>query len=488
MKPLEILSVSSELAPFAKTGGLADVCNALPDALVRQGVKARAVLPFYGRLRGQVMAKPVQGLGVLRFELAGREYSAAIHETTLPGSEVVVLLVDLPELFAGQAIYEGDRDALRFTAYCRAVVALMQWEGRAPDVLHCHDWHTSLLPLFLKKAFAWDRLFADTKTVLTIHNLGYQGLVAASRIGELGLEPVRAALHQDELAQGRFSMLLHGLLYADVLTTVSKTYALEIRTKEHGMGLEGILEQRRDSLVGIVNGIDDRIWSPAVDTHIVDNYDREDRTGKVVCKRDLVRHFGLTLGPTTPLFGVVSRLTAQKGFELLPDVLPVFLQREDMALVVLGSGDERHERYFTWLQGAFKGRVAFHRGYDDALAHRIEAGTDVFLMPSRYEPCGLNQLYSLAYGTIPVVRRTGGLADTVVDWDPETGVGNGFVFDDFTSAGLQGALRRCLDAWKFDKAWARLVDNAMAVDFSWDKQVLEYIALYERLVAAGARR
>ncbi|MCB9919745.1 MAG: glycogen synthase GlgA [Planctomycetes bacterium] len=481
MDPLEILSVSSEVAPFAKTGGLADVCNALPAGLARHGERARAVMPFYGRVRKAVRAKPVPGLQSLRFEMGGKDYGASVHRTTLPGSKTEVLLVDVPDLFDGDAIYDGDRDAQRFIAFSRAVIALMQWEGRAPDILHCHDWHTALLPLFLKKAYQWDRLFEHTRTVLTIHNLGYQGVVPASHIGALGLEPIRSALHQDELAQGRFSCLLHGILYADVLTTVSKTYAREIRTPEHGMGLDRVLEARKDSLFGIVNGIDDRVWNPRTDTAIAATYDAEDRSGKVLCKKDLAKHFGLELGPTTPLFGIVSRLTPQKGFELLPDVLPVFLQREDMALVVLGSGDERHERYFAWLEDAFPGRVGFHRGYDDELAHRIEAGADAFLMPSRYEPCGLNQLYSLAYGTIPIVRRTGGLADTVIDWNPETGVGNGFVFDDFTSAALQQAMRRCLDAWKFDKGWARLQENAMAVDFSWDTQILEYVALYERL-------
>lgn len=491
MKPLDILSVSAEVAPFAKTGGLADVCNALPQGLLQAGHRARAVMPFYGRVRARFekdeLPPLVEGLEEIAFELGDRRHVAAVRETTLPGSEVPLRLIDMPDAFGGDAIYtDGDDEALRFVAFCRAVIAMCQWEGRAPDVLHCHDWHAGLLPLLLKGMYAWDELFAKTRTVLTIHNLGYQGVVPAEQIGRLGLEPIRKLLHQDELRGGRFSCLLHGLMYADVLTTVSETYAREIRTEEHGMGLEGILESRKDRLFGIVNGIDPAVWNPETDTLITENYTRADRSGKASCKRALTKRFKLELGKTTPLFGIVSRLTPQKGFELLPAVLPVFLHREDMALVVLGSGDERHERYFDWLAQSFPGRVGFHCGYDEALAHEIEAGCDVFLMPSRYEPCGLNQLYSLAYGTVPIVRKTGGLADTVSNWDPETGKGTGFVFEDFEARALQDAIRRCLDAWSFDKAWQRLVDNGMAMDWSWEKQVEHYEELYRRLLAEKA--
>lgn len=488
MKPLEILSVSAEIAPFAKTGGLADVCNALPKGLTSAGHRAIAVMPLYGRVRkSAAKIEPIAGLERIEFEIAGRQIDCSVKRTTMPGSDVEVRLIDAPEFFGGDEIYGGgDREGDRFVVFCRAVIAMCQWEGRAPDVFHCHDWHAALLPLMLKGLFAWDQLFATSKTVLTIHNLGYQGVVPASRLGELGLEDVRSLLHQDELARGRFSFLLHGLMYADLLTTVSETYAREIRTPEHGMGLETVLEARKDSLVGIVNGIDKAVWNPEIDEVIAARYSRADRSGKAECKKALVERFALELGPTTPIFGIVSRFTAQKGFELLPDVLPIFMHRDDMALVVLGSGEERHERYFDWIAKSFPGRVGFHCGYDDALAHRIEAGADVFLMPSRYEPCGLNQLYSLAYGTVPIVRRTGGLADTVVDWNPETGEGNGFVFDDFAAPSLQDAIRRCLDAWKFDKAWARLQDNGMAVDWSWERQIQRYVEVYARLDAGAA--
>jgi len=355
--------------------------------------------------------------------------------------------------------------------------------GWGPDVFHCNDWHTGLLPLYLKAGYAWDELFRDTKTLLTIHNIGYQGAFPAERLAELDLDEHRDLLYREDLDAGVLNMLKTGLLYADALSTVSETYAREIQTEEYGMGLEGILQARADHLFGIVNGVDYDVWSPEADELIPHRFSPDDPTGKAKNKRELLERFSLAPADDgVPLLGIVSRLTGQKGFELLPDVLPVFLQRQDLRLVVLGSGEEKYESYFQWLRDTFPEKVAVYRGYDDALAHAIEAGSDLFLMPSRYEPCGLNQMYSLRYGTIPVVRKTGGLADTVRPFDPATGEGTGFLFDEFTSEGLFRALGEALHVFRDRKAWKRLVANAMREDFSWERQAGLYVDLYERLI------
>ena len=312
-------------------------------------------------------------------------------------------------------------------------------------MIHCNDWHTGLLPLYLKVGYGWDRLFARTRTVLTIHNIGYQGVFGAAVADELGFDEHRELLHQEDLAEGRLSFLKTGLMYADALTTVSETYAREIQTEEFAMGLQDILRARSESLVGIVNGIDYTEWDPETDPQIARNYSVDDLQGKHECKRALLEEMELPFDPEVPVLGIVSRLTMQKGFELLPDILPVLLRRYDMRLVVLGSGEEKYEQYFGWLAHAFGSKVAFRDGYDEALAHRIEAGSDAFLMPSRYEPCGLNQMYSLRYGTPPIVRHTGGLADTVEAYDPETGQGTGFVFHDFSPDALFEAIVRALE-------------------------------------------
>jgi len=300
----------------------------------------------------------------------------------------------------------------------------------------------------------------------------------------LGLEQDRQLFWQEDLTEGSINFLKTGIQYASALTTVSETYAREIQTSELGMGLENVLRERRDWLFGIVNGIDDAEWNPRTDPHLPAHYDAKDLAGKATCKQKLLAELGLTAPPRVPLLGIVSRLTAQKGFELLPDALPVVLQREDLRLIALGSGEERYERYFEWLQQTFPSKVRFWRGYNEPLAHRIEAGSDVFLMPGRYEPCGLNQLYSLRYGTAPLVRRTGGLADTVQAFDPATGQGTGFVFHDFTSDALYQTIDWALRVWRDTKSWSKLVQNAMSQDWSWEHQGPRYVELY-RKIAAG---
>ncbi len=483
MDSLKICLVSAEVAPFAKTGGLADVSAALARHLHKKRHDVRLFMPLYRKVKGQVELEPVPELQDVPMRMGERTYWFSISTGKLPRSTQKVWFVRCPELFDREGIYTQDADeALRFALLSRAALETCQWTQWAPDIVHCNDWHTALMPLYLRTVYAWDKLFARTRTVLTIHNIGYQGVTGADRLKDLALENERRFLYQEDLNEGRVNFLKTGLLYAHALTTVSKTYAREIQGDEHGMGLQGLLRQRSDSLFGIVNGIDGEEWNPRKDLLIPAAFHARDLRGKEACKQALCERFGLAFDVRAPLFGIVSRLTVQKGLELLPDILPVLLRREDMRLVVLGSGDERYESYFKWLAGAFPKKVAFQAGFDNALAHQIEAGSDLFLMPSRYEPCGLNQMYSLRYGSVPIVRRTGGLADTVQPWDGANGTGTGFLFDEFKPEALQDAIQRALEVWRHEGAWARLVQNGMAQDFSWERQVDEYIALYTRLV------
>jgi starch synthase len=398
--------------------------------------------------------------------------------------------IHCPALFNRPGLYTQDADEpLRFAFLTRAAIECCQRMGFRPDIFHCNDWHTALLPLYLRTLYGWDRLFAASRTVLTIHNVGYQGVFGAGALADLGLEGSRHFLYQEDLAAGRINFLKTGILYAGLLTTVSRTHAREIQTERYGMGLQGLLRGRSDHLVGITNGIDVEEWNPAADPFLARPYSADDLAGKAAAKRELQARLGLEgQGPPAeervPLVGVVSRLIAQKGFELCFDVLPQLLSRRALRLAVLGSGERRYEEFFAGLEQAFPGRAGFHRGYSEPLAHLIEAGSDIFLMPSLYEPCGLNQMYSQRYGTLPVVRRTGGLADTVEAFDPATRRGTGFVFEHFTPEGLRWALELALDTYRDRETWLSLVRSAMGRDFSWESQVERYVALY-RALAAG---
>lgn len=483
MQPLKICLVSSEVTPFAKTGGLADVASALARHLAKKRHDVRLVMPLYARMRqGGHEFQPLAGLQDVPVRCGARTYYFSISTVKLPKSNLRVWCVRCPELYEREGIYTQDADEhLRFALLSRAALELCQLTQWAPDVVHCNDWHTALMPLYLKTAYGWDRLFAATRTVLTIHNIGYQGTFSAEIVEQLGLGNERRFLHQEDLNAGRVNFLKTGILYASAITTVSRTYAREIQGDELGLGLQHLLRHRADSLVGIVNGVDYDEWNPKKDALIPFSYSERDLRGKEQNKQALHEKHGLSYDARAPLVGIVSRLTAQKGFELLPDVLPKLIQQHGVRLAVLGSGDQRHEQYFAWLRGKFPQQVMFHNGFDNALAHWIEAASDMFLMPSRYEPCGLNQMYSLRYGSVPIVRRTGGLADTVQPWNPDTGEGTGFLFDEFSSDALQSAVMQALATFKDEPAWQRLMQNGMARDYSWEHQVDEYVELYRRI-------
>ena len=358
---------------------------------------------------------------------------------------------------------------------------MCQRMGFAPDIFSCHDWHTAMVPLYLKTVYRWDSLFAATRSVLTIHNIGYQGVFGPAILGDLGLAGSEGLLHQDDLARGQINFFKTGLLYADCLTTVSPTYAREIQNSEYGMGLQDLLRQRGHSVVGILNGIDDNEWDPATDPVIPANFSRRDLRGKQICKQSLMNELGLTASGAVPLIGVVSRLVSQKGIDLLQGALPRLLQVRDFSLAVLGSGEPRYEEFFSLLQRAFPGRVCFYRGYNNKLAHWIEAGSDMFLMPSLYEPCGLNQMYSLKYGTVPIVRETGGLADSVEQVSLSAGTGTGVLFRDYDEQGVSWAVNTALDLFSDHVFWRKIVLNGMAKDFSWRRQGYRYVQLFREL-------
>lgn len=472
---MNVLFVASEMAPFAKTGGLADVMAALPAYLQRAGHDVRVVLPLYDTVdTKQARFEPVVELDV---PLGTHRYRAKILRV---GS--ATYFVHIPALYARGRLYTSDPDEhRRFLALCYAALLLCQRLDFAPDVVHAHDWQAALLPLILKTLVAKDRRFARARSLLTIHNLRYQGSFPAAIGPDTNLTAYAHLFHQDLLRAGRVNFLLQGILYADGVSTVSPTYAREIQTAEHGAGLDGYLRARTTTVVGILNGVDYDEWSPERDRHIPHPYSARDLAGKERCKEHLLTSLGLPYRAGVPVLGIVSRLVGQKGFGLVGGAAPDLLRRHGFQLVVLGSGEPALEDMFARLQHAFPRQVCFYRGFKNDLAHLIEAGADMFVMPSRYEPCGLNQLYSLRYGTVPIVHKTGGLADTVRTWDPRTGRGNGFAFEHHDDAGLRWGIQAALAAYRDPTQWGRLVQNGMAADFSWDAQGKHYEVVYNRL-------
>jgi starch synthase len=476
--------IASEAAPFAKTGGLGDVTAALARHLVKAGHDARLVLPLYASMKREGLTLTEVGYcRNVQVPLGPRRFTFSLFACPLPKGGPIVYFVHCPELYARPGIYAQDGDEhLRFGFLTVAALEAFQRMGFSPDVVHVHDWHTALAPLLLRTRYAWDRArFGSTRTVLTIHNMAYQGGFPAAAAADLGLGEWASMLHQEQLGRGAFSFLTTGLLYADALTAVSETNAREIMTPEHGFGLDGLVRARAGSLVGIVNGIDAAEWDPAADPHIAARYSARDLSGKARCRAALVAEAGLAGDPRAPVLGVVSRLSAQKGFDLLLEALPPFLATGRVRLAGLGSGSTKIADGLQALVRRFPGRAAFEVGFSEPKAHRIEAGSDFFLMPSRFEPCGLNQMFSQRYGTPPIVHRTGGLADTVTPWSPATGDGTGFAFEHFTVAGLTWAIEQAMACWARPEAYRRVQLAGMAQDFSWERQIQRYVALYQRL-------
>ena len=475
--------VASEAAPFAKVGGLGDFSAALTRYLDLAGHDVRLFLPAHSSIDwAHHELGQVEFLRDVPLELGGKSLRFKGLYSHLPGTSAQVYFIDCPDLYDRPGVYTDDPDEIvRFALLSRAAIESCQRMGWSPHVFHCNDWHTSLLPVYLRSAYQWDELFALSRCLLTIHNIGYQGVFGAAALDEIGLGDRQSMFSRRDLEAGRINLLKTGILHADLVTTVSPTHAEEIRTPAYGMGLDGLLRQRADRLVGILNGVDYAEWDPAHDELLPYRYTEGNLSGKSRNKRSLLNEASLPLSPETPVIGMVTRLVEQKGIELLPEVLPDVLDRRSCRLIVLGSGEERYEAFFFRLQEQYPDKVFFYRGYNNELAHRIEAASDIYLMPSLYEPCGLNQMYSLRYGAVPVVRRTGGLADAVQPFDAATREGTGFLFGPFKPADLRGALEKALDTYARSRLWRRLIRNGMSQDFSWEKQVEKYVDLYREL-------
>ncbi len=481
---MRVVMAASECVPFAKTGGLADVVGALPTALQRLGLEVAVILPAYHSIPPAMARQRTEWR--LEVPLSDQIVTAAVLQARL-GDGIPVYLIEADQYFARAGLYgtpDGDYldNAERFAFFSRAIAALLPHLGGV-DVLHCHDWQTALVPVFLRVDSGRYPGLDNVRTVLTIHNIGYQGLFWHFDWHLLNID-WRYFTPECLEFYGKINYLKGGIVSANAITTVSPTYAQEIQTAELGYGLEGVLAQRRDALFGILNGVDYAEWSPERDRHIAAAYSAEDPSGKAACKADLQRTMGLPMNPKVPLIGIISRLAAQKGFDLLSEVEERLL-RKQVQMVVLGSGDAQYQELFTALARRHKKRLAVRIAFDNTLAHKIEAGSDFFLMPSRYEPCGLNQIYSLRYGTIPVVRATGGLQDTINDFDPTRNAGTGFKFADYTGDALLACIERALHAYRNPKQWQLLTRNAMAADFSWARSAQTYAQLYQRLTASA---
>jgi len=486
---VKILFLSPEVAPFAKVGGLGDVGAALPRQLHAVGHDVRVVMPLYPR--SEPLLGPVETVVPrLDFSVGPHAVSCALLRTQLPGSDCPVYLIQCPPLFGRREIYDGADDHLRFAAFGWASLLAAKAMNFSPDIVHVNDWTTGLVPLILRARFGNDAHLGRARSVLTIHNLGHQGTFDARILPETGLGASPHLFHGNELQQGRVSYLLTGLLHAHAITTVSPTYAREIQTPEHGHRLDPVLRARRDVLVGILNGIDEEEWDPSRDRHLPQTYDADRLEDKEASKAALLTGSGLAHDPKVPVIGMCSRLVYQKGIDLCMEVLPGLLELRRFQLVVLGQGEPKYEGFFRELARHFRGRVEFDPTFSERKAHLVEAGADMFLMPSRFEPCGLNQMYSLRYGTVPIVHATGGLADTVWAYDDEAAPsGTGFRFERFDAAGLDWALNRALRVWGTGagpdrERWRRIQRNGMGLPFGWRHRVGRYVEVYDRLLSA----
>jgi starch synthase len=491
-KKLKILIATPEAVPFAKTGGLADVSGSLPKALSSLGHQVKVILPKYK----MVDKKTLKGTSAYDFQevkvelpeipIGEEREKIKLSSCRLPDSGIEFLFVvsdkyyDRDELYKDKTTgFDYKDNAERFILFSRGGLGVLKALNWQPDIIHGNDWQSALIPAYLKTLYAGDPFFAGTSTVFSIHNIAYQGNFPKDSFGKMGLPKDLFYPTSPFEFWGNVNFLKVGASYADVLSTVSERYAVEIQSSsEFGFGLEGVLRTRNADLYGIVNGIDYEEWSPEKDEFIPYRYSEEDLSGKSKNKRALLEKCNLPkIRKRVPLIGIVSRLADQKGFDILAEISDELLTL-DLQMVILGTGEEKYHQLFRQIEKKYPGKISVNLLFDNALAHLIEAGSDMFLMPSRYEPCGLNQLYSLKYGTVPIVRETGGLADTIKDYKPKTGEGTGFVFTDYDSGELLGVVGRALQAYQNKDVWTKLMKNGMQQDFSWQASAKKYEELY----------
>lgn len=487
---LRIVLAASEAVPFSKTGGLADVSTALAKALDAMGHDVTLFVPDYRTLRFEKLASlpPITDTGLrFRMSINGQFVRAGVNWTILPGTSVKVLFISQEEYFDRRELYmengQGYPDNCeRFCFFSRAVLEVCQQMVLRPDIIHCNDWQTGLIPALLHSQYAGRPGFENAASIMTLHNMAYQG-----RFWHHDM-PLTAMpwnyFHMDHMEMwGDINLLKTGIAFADQVTTVSPTYAREICTPEGGEGLHGLLAHRQDDLIGILNGIDEDIWNPETDPHIASNFSANSPfPGKSQCKSHLQQQFNLPQRNDVPLYGMVSRMSDQKGFDLIAECADRLLAH-DIQIVFLGTGDPHYEKYLKQLAAENPSKVGTFVGFDDAVAHQIEAGSDCFLMPSRFEPCGLNQMYSLRYGTLPIVRRVGGLADSVVNVRPETlksMTATGFVFDEYSANALADTIERSLQLYSQTEVWHRVMKTGMSCDWSWTNSACHYLTTYQK--------
>ncbi|GBD88453.1 glycogen synthase [bacterium BMS3Abin03] len=487
---MKIAFVATEAVPYAKTGGLADVAGSLPKELEKLGCEVKLFVPKYSSIdeakyglhyNWDIGEMPIRVNGIIR--------SSHVHQCTLPESEVQVNLIDCPHYFHRGRIYTNDADEdERFILFSKAVIEALQRMQWSPDVIHCNDWQTGLLPLFVKDNYNWDKLFDHTATLFTIHNIGYQGRFSKSVL--LSAEIRKNLFYPGGPVEhdGGISFMKAGIVFADILNTVSNKYSHEILTPEFGAGLDKVLNLRKKDLFGILNGVDYTLWNPGTDKFIPYKYSLDDLSGKLMNKKFLLERFKIPFDSKVPLIGIISRMVAQKGFDIFTEAINDLMNLETQWLI-LGSGEQQYEHLFRQLSQTLPHKVGSYIGYSDELAHLIEAGADMFLMPSRYEPCGLNQIYSLIYGTVPIVKSTGGLADTVHDWDELNRygltTGTGFSFNEHTGHALYTSVERATRNFHNQTVWKKIQKNGMEKDYSWKHSAEKYIELYK--LAKGKR-
>ncbi len=484
---MKIAFVSSEVFPYSKTGGLADVAGALPKALEKLGCEVRVFTPKYNIIdENKFDLKYNWNIGGLPVRINGHIRDVHIHQCKLPDSNVEVNFVDCPHYFNRGKIYSNDFDEdERFILFSKGVVETLQRMQWQPDIIHCNDWQTGLLPLFIKDNYSWDKLFDKTSTVYTIHNIGYQGRFSTTALFNAEINarwfyPDGPVEYEDGI-----SFMKAGISFADMINTVSKTYAQEILTPEYGSGMQDILRSRENDLYGIVNGIDYETWNPDTDKFLPYRYSQKYLGGKIKNKKFLLEHLNLPFEENIPVIAMISRMVLQKGFDIFVDATES-LMNLNAQWIMLGSGEENYETHFRYLADKYPEKVSVYLGFNNELSHLIEAGADMFLMPSRYEPCGLNQIYSLKYGTVPIVRKTGGLADTVLDWDEQNYYGydngTGFSFNDYTGYALSLTVERALKYFHKKDVWKKIQKNGMSQDYSWQHSAKEYMELYKKAI------
>ena len=473
---MNILFAASECVPFIKTGGLADVVGALAPVLAKKGHDVRVILPKYGMIPEKYRDQLTH---VLDFyvQMGWRSQYCGIEELHQDG--VTFYFEDNEYYFFRNYIYGmGGDEYERFGFFCRAVLEALPRLGFHPDILHTHDWQSGMIPALMRIQYNWDEFFRTVRTVFTIHNLQYQGI--------FGVEDVKDVLNLDDEyftddkleCYGCANFMKAGLVYADEITTVSPSYAEEIKMPYYAEGLEGILNARHAQLSGIINGIDKEVFNPYHDPELPVHFDKGHRKGKALCKAALQEKMGLDIRPDVPIFAMVTRMTEQKGFDLVACVLDDLMSREDMQFMLLGTGDERFENFMRAAEYRYKGRLCSYIGYSEPLSHLVYAGSDFLIMPSRFEPCGLSQMIAMRYGTLPIVRETGGLKDTVLPYKQYTGEGNGFSFANYDAWELRDAMRKAMDCYRSEEIMNGLIRSAMDCDFGFDRSAEEYAKLY----------